>query len=87
MKKVILTAFVAVAFAFGFTSCNGNSNAENTDSTTADTAAVEAQPCMHEGDSCCADSTKVCCQDSTKKCAGACKHEGNNEKNCPNHTK
>lgn len=57
MKKVILTAFVAAAFAFGMTSCNNKSAEEPVDSTATEQVA-EPAPCT--------DSTATTC-DSTCK--------------------
>lgn len=92
MKKVFLTMAVAVAFAFGMTSCNSNSAESHVE----DSVAVEAAECceaeahVHN----CPDSTCAAteCNDCTKKgtdecckagvCAGThegCAHEGTHE--------
>ncbi len=95
MKKVLLTAFAAMAF-FAMTACNNNKTAEAVEDTTC--AAVEQceHKCAHEGDSamCCkaeaaATEGEACCKKAEgEKCCKAegekcCKAEGKEcEKKC-----
>lgn len=80
MKKVMFSAFAALAFAFTMTACgNNNQPAEAVEDTTA--AAVEEcdHHCMHEGDSakCCKAEAmaqdSACCKkaEGEHKCAKA----------------
>ncbi len=69
MKKVLFTAFAAMAFAFAMTACNNNQATEATE----DTAVVAEQcehHCMHEGDSamCCKAEGAVEGQACEQKC-------------------
>ena len=87
MKKVLLTAFAAMAF-FAMTACNNNKAVEAAEDTTACIEQCEHK-CAHQGDStmCCKaegmamDSTKACCKKAEgEKC---CKAEGQEcEKKC-----
>ena len=69
MKKVMFSAFAALAFAFTMTACNNNQAAEATE----DTAAVVAEECdhhcMHEGDS------AMCCKAEAAVEGEACEHK------------
>lgn len=72
MKKVLFTAFAAMAFAFAMTACNNNQATEATE----DTAVVAEQcehHCMHEGDSamCCKAEGAV----EGQACEEACEHK------------
>ena len=96
MKKVLLTAFAAMAL-MAMTACNNNKAAEATEDTTC-AAAVQCEKkcCKAEGDStmCCKaegmamDSTKACCKEGQEGCQKAegqkcCKGEGKEcEKKC-----
>ena len=87
MKKVLFTAFAAMAFAFVMTACNNNQPAEATEDTTAAVAKESEHHCMHEGDSamCCqaegAAEEHACCQKEGEEhqCAKAegkeCEHK------------
>lgn len=96
MKKVLLTAFAAMAL-MAMTACNNNKAAEATEDTTcAATEQCEKKCCKAEGDStmCCKaegmamDSTKACCKEGQEGCQKAegqkcCKGEGKEcEKKC-----
>lgn len=96
MKKVLLTAFAAMAL-MAMTACNNNKAAEATEDTTcAATEQCEKKCCKAEGDStmCCKaegmamDSTKACCKEGQEGCQKAegkkcCKAEGKEcEKKC-----
>ena len=86
MKKVLFTAFAAMAFAFAMSACNNNQPAETTEDTTAVAEECEHH-CMHECDSamCCkaegAAEEHACCEkEGEHKC---CKAEGKEcEHNC-----
>lgn len=82
MKKVFLTAFVAAAFAFGFTSCNNNAATEEV----VDTVVTE-EVCEHECEHNCTDS--VCaatnCENCTKRGTEECCKVKNGEKEACNH--
>ena len=58
MKKVLFTAFAAMAFAFTMTACSGNNGTNDSavDTTKQAVAAEEEQHCCHEAD------TANCCQ-------------------------
>ena len=91
MKKVLLTAFAAMAF-FAMTACNNNKATEAVEDTTACAAMEQCEhKCMHEGDSamCCkAEGAAVEGEACEHKCAKAegekcCKAEGKEcEKKC-----
>ena len=96
MKKILLTAFAAMAL-MAMTACNNNKAAEATEDTTcAATEQCEKKCCKAEGDStmCCKaegmamDSTKACCKEGQEGCQKAegqkcCKGEGKEcEKKC-----
>lgn len=88
MKKVFLTAMVAVAFAFCMTACNNNKEAEATE----DTVAVEAvEACEHAcecTDSICTHDCATCPKAGTEECCKVkaaeecCNHEGCNHEGC-----
>ena len=80
MKKVLFTAFAAMAFAFAMSACNNNQPAEATEDTTTAVAEECEHHCMHEGDStkCCkaeamAEDSVSCCKkaEGEHKCAKA----------------
>ena len=78
MKKVLFTAFAAMAFAFTMTACGNNQPAEATEDTVAAVAEECDHHCMHEGDSaqCCkaegmAEEHACCEKEGEHKCAKA----------------
>ena len=86
MKKVLFSAFAALAFAFTMTACGNNQPAEATEDTTAAVAEECDHHCMHEGDSamCCkaegaAEEHACCAKEGEHKCAKAegqeCEHK------------
>ena len=92
MKKVLLTAFAAMAM-IAMTACNNKAAEATEDTTCAATEQCEKKCCKAEGDTamCCKaegmamDSTKACCQEGKEGCQKAegekcCKAEG---KKCP----
>lgn len=85
MKKVLFTAFAAMAFAFTMTSCGNNQPAEAAEDTTAVVAEECEHHCMHEGDSamCCKAEGAVegqacehkCQKAEGQECQKACEHK------------
>ena len=72
MKKVLLTAAIAVAFVFGMTACNSNKNAEPEQECTEQTEKVCEHECHHPectcADSACAENHCEGCTDTTCAC-------------------
>lgn len=81
MKKVLFTAFAALAFAFTMTACGGNNNTEATDENATEAVAteqVEHQCAMeateHEcqcGEECKAANCEGCTNHGTENCCKA----------------
>ena len=74
MKKVLLTAAIAAAFAFGMVACNFHKDVEISTESTEQTEEVCNHECEHQCDHQCAEACT--CPDScaAKNCEG-----------CPNH--
>lgn len=66
MKKVLFTAFVAAAFAFGMTACNNPATEENTDS--AAQTEVSSNECNHECNHECTCEDTLCAQNNCENC-------------------
>ncbi len=88
MKKAFITGFLGIAFAFAMVSCNGNTNA--TDSNNQDTSkkCPKEEQCMKHCEATCPDSAclankceNCACPDSSacKQKKECCKEEGKGE--------
>ena len=72
MKKVVFTAFAALAFAFTMTACSGNNGTTDSAADTTKAAVEQAAPCEHQ----CAHEadSAMCCKDQAVE-GQACEHK------------
>ena len=72
MKKVVFTAFAALAFAFTMTACSGNNGTTDSAADTTKAAVEQAAPCEHQ----CAHEadSAMCCKDQAIE-GQACEHK------------